>query len=190
MSRTTVDISPEELRTLYVEELWSAKDIAARFVCSPTAILKRLDELGIPRRSHVDRCRLAKSGSLFDDAEAARMYQEGFSSNDITRTLGASKSTVLASLRNQGVPIRSKREAATLRRNTGERKRPKPSALRGVRECMICGGKESLELHHLNGIRSDDRPVNHVWLCWEHHLAVEYLIGQALIGLRGESCPA
>lgn len=53
-------IDPEDIRRLYVDERWTAAQLAAHYHCSEATITRRLEELGIARRSRgpkVDRNR-------------------------------------------------------------------------------------------------------------------------------------
>jgi group I intron endonuclease len=46
-SRFRADISDEEIKRLYVDEMWTRKQIAAKFNCSPTLIDKRMQKAGV-----------------------------------------------------------------------------------------------------------------------------------------------
>src|SRR5688572_26861634 len=50
MPGATVPIEPDLLQRLYVDERWSADQIATRLGCTPTTIYRRLRQLGIQCR--------------------------------------------------------------------------------------------------------------------------------------------
>jgi IS30 family transposase len=169
----------------YVGNLRPAGEIASELGCSKETIYRHLRRHGIPIRPKRRAMRLARNGVDFDDAAAAAMYQAGASASDIAVRLSASKTTVFGALERQGVKIRSKREAALRRRDTSQRRMPRPSRLVGeLSRCAACGTQDSLEVHHVNADCSDGHPNNLMALCWEHHTLVEYLITQALLGIR------
>lgn len=126
--------------------------------------------------------------SRIDYAEAARMYAEGMSTNQVADALGTSGCTVHRALKTLGVPRRKLSESISLR-HRGSRRKGKDGyvVLRvdfGVRKKehvhiaeqvlgrqLKCGEM----VHHINGDRSDNRNCNllicttsyHTWLHWK-----------------------
>lgn len=176
-------IDAVELRRLYVDCSMSAPAIAAELGCNENTVYRALRKHGISVRSKRDAGRMARTGTTFDDREAARLYRAGWSGKRIAAHLHASKSTVFLSLERQGIQRRGKREAACLHRNAAARRSSHPRNLVGTEACAICGVTDGLEVHHVNADRSDDSEGNLLWLCWEHHVFVEWLVHRALAGL-------
>ena len=172
------------LRGEYVDKQRHARLIAEDVGCSKATVYRYLGIHGIPIRSKPQASRLAKSGVDLDEAQVARLYAEGYSTNDLEAMFRSSKGTILAAIRRQGVRVRSKQEAGALHRSAAGRRRPHPRHQVGVAECAICGEKRGLEQHHVNADRTDSSPSNLIWLCWEHHVFVEWLVDRAVTGIR------
>ena len=45
------------------------------------------------------------------------------------------------------------------------RYRARKCAPPGPRICAFCGARESIDIHHINGLEEDTEPVNLVWAC-------------------------
>lgn len=180
--------SDEWLRREYVERLQPAPAIARELGCSSATVYRRLGRIGVHIRPKNEAMQLARGGRIRgDDVEvrAGEMYRRGYSGNEIAHRLRIGKSEVFAMLERQGVPRRSKREATINRRNTAGRVRPRASELRAVSStCAACGTDRFIEYHHISGDATDNTPENLIALCWEHHVLLEYLIHQALVGYK------
>lgn len=173
------------LRREYLDNRRSGKSIASELGCRSCTVYAALRKHGIPVRTKSQAGRLGKSGTDFDDARMAALYEAGASTNDLKRMFGASPNTVLDALRRQGVKVRTKKEAAHLHRNVKQRRLPRSSEMIGVvTRCAACDRTENLELHHVNADATDNRKENLIALCWEHHMLLEMLITKALCGLR------
>jgi len=175
----------EWLRSKYEDELMDGTRISALLGCDRNTVYRAMKRHNIPVRGKPRASRLARSGSDFDEARCCEMYVTGFSTNEIARALGASKASILASLRRNAVTVRSKSEASRLRRDSSRRRTPPPRELLGkLDKCAICGVTRHLEIHHVNGAADDNRSRNLMALCWEHHIFIEYLVTRALNNLR------
>lgn len=175
----------DELRRLYEVELLNCREIAERWGIGEVTVLRALKRFRIAVRAKPLASRLVRSGALFDEAEMARLYREGYSTHELTRMFSSSPNTVLATLRRQGVRIRSKREAAFLRRDATARKHvPIQEAIGVLQECAICFSQRQLEIHHIDGCADNNQSENLLALCWEHHVFIEYLVRKAVDGRR------
>lgn len=177
-------IDPDRIRSLYEVGLLSASEIATYLGISKATVYRLMERHGIKVRSKHDAGRIARSGNTFDDAQAARLYEAGYSVNDIVPILKCSRNTLFLSLHKNGVKVRSKSEAGTLRRNSSQRRSPHARCLVGIEKCAICGLTDRLERHHIDADASNDDTDNLIWFCWEHHVFLEWLITKALDGLR------
>lgn len=120
--------------------------------------------------------------------DAARLYADGLSTNQVAAALGTSNCTVHRALKTLGVPRRELSESISLRHRGNRRKDKKGyTILRvdfGVRKKehvhvaeQVLGRqlKRGEMVHHINGDRSDNRNCNllictisyHTWLHWK-----------------------
>lgn len=123
-----------------------------------------------------------------DYAEAAKLYIEGMSTNQVAAVLGTSGCTVHRALKTLGVPRRALSESVSLRHRGNRRLDKKGYVIfrvgLGVRKKehvyiaeQVLGRqlKRGEMVHHINGDRSDNRRCNllvctikyHTWLHWK-----------------------
>lgn len=187
-----------EVLTLYKEGK-STRQIALIFGVSFSTIQKRVQALNSMRSPfEANLMRFHKRTAwLISYDEVVRLYNEGKSSTEIASLAGISPNRVTAYLKKRGV-LRSKSEAMKLAFRQGKLKRASGSEhykwkgglenRRGYIFVAIGKGKrvrrsrivwekyhnqalpEGWVIHHLNGIKDDDRPENLLAIPKKHHV--------------------
>lgn len=178
----------EEIESLYLKGK-SSRDIARIFGVNHSTIRKRLMERG-GLRSPIEANLMRfhhRTSYLIPDDEIRRLYLEGNSPSKIASLAGVTPSSVRAKLRKWGI-IRSKQEGLLLCLSRGEARRVsganhyrwKGGEYREHGYVYVSIGKSKHRnrshivweqthgqplpkgwvIHHLNGIKDDDRPEN------------------------------
>lgn len=116
-----VDIDGEELRRLYVDDLWPGYKLAERYGCSQPTIYARLRSLRIKIRHHNDtkRGRPSKNRINIDGAEVERLYlsHPNIAMAQVARAFGVSHNVIKRVLTERGVRIRPLSETIGDKRN-------------------------------------------------------------------------
>lgn len=162
-------ISTEEVIRLY-KAGHTATAIAARLHTVQSVILRRLDRFGVGRRSRGAFSRVPLK-SVVD------LYASGVNVREVARQLGTSRAAVKWRLKKAGIAIRQK-----VRVDRAGAKNPQwrggKSNARGYIRVNVGPSKHAMEhrlvmarvlgrdlvageiVHHLNGVRDDNRPEN------------------------------
>ena len=109
-------IAEETLRRLYEEEQLSVNQVAERLGVSPNTVIRRMDELGIKRRSRSEAGRIAKADIRVDipEDELRSLYQDqGLSIEVIAERFNVSPSLIKRRMEEYDIPVRSHPEATT-----------------------------------------------------------------------------
>jgi 5-methylcytosine-specific restriction endonuclease McrA len=201
--RTALRLRDKEwLYEQYVTRMRGTTAIAAEVGVTDTTVAAALRRHGIPARTQKEGrgVRSSRLRAMVQMPEAADMYRDGNTIDEVALRFGVSEHVAKGALIAAGVTIRSKSENLKMRRahpehgrryrEASERRR-RPTGVRAMKKllaqdalCAFCGADEDLEQHHLNAVRSDDRPENIVPLCRDCHAKVEWLVHRATEGLR------
>jgi 5-methylcytosine-specific restriction endonuclease McrA len=176
------DIDADELRSLYIDKLWSSNHIGEHFGCSNATILVRLRSNGINVRHHNDtkRGRSPKNRVPTDDAAIIAAYaQPTMAITEVARALGYTEVAVTRVLREHCVSIKPQREVVkgkrTGRHNANwrpyltdeERSERRDTAKHGkwrlqiyqrdFYRCQCCGDARggNLNAHHIEAYKSN-----------------------------------
>lgn len=115
---------PDALRSLYLDEQRSPREIGDRYGVTANTVRGWIDRAGLPKRSRSEAKRLQYGKSHPSDQELRRMYvDEEMCGSAIAKSLGVDIGTSLAWLREAGVTIRSLSETQSLRAKHNPRKR-------------------------------------------------------------------
>jgi hypothetical protein len=190
------------LREQYTVDGRSALSISKELGCSVSGVQAALRRNEIPQRGQAEARRLVppRKRARVLMPEAGDLYRQGLSMRALAARYGVSHALVRDVLADAGIHIQTATEAAVqrwqdpeLRRRHSEalERRRRPTGVRAMKKllaqdalCAFCGADEDLEQHHLNAVRSDDRPENIVPLCRDCHAKVEWLVHRATEGLR------
>lgn len=166
------------LRREYLDRCRSARAIAAELGTRPQTVGHALARLGIDRRSGAGSHSLRLRTKV--PSEAAELYERGCSLVELGVRYGVHGETVRRTLVERGVAMRSRGESNELRRLRSIRWAPssakRAAMAREACECVVCGEKSGLEMHHLDGDRANGDEWNLVPLCGAHHTMVEWFI--------------
>ncbi len=170
-----------EIANLYKSGL-GCDAIAERLGANRSTISAHLRDFGISRSS----AEANKARSLYDVSKMKDLYLAGLSSAEIAKIMGCSAATVTLHMRKMGLS-RSNREAQQLRSEQGKSKGPRNGGRKinkgyveiympdhhlantkgYVREhCYVWEEHNQMQIpdgwhvHHLNGIKYDNRPEN------------------------------
>lgn len=205
----------ESLSTNQIAELYQCSGSTIRRVLKRNNIPTRTNSQSLKTAYATGRLRSWKLGTGVSTSEVVKLYKEGLSQKEIASTLNVSTAAIGKHLRKAGGG-RSLREAAILawqkgkREVKGIRKRdgyiyilnnehPRANYLdrfqrsKYVREHILIWEKvhqkplpDGWEVHHLNGIRSDNRPENLVALPSKEHARVIPILKEKIRRLEAE----
>lgn len=113
-------IDGQEMKRLYIDELWSSKKLAKHFGCSSPTILSRLQDAGVNPRHHNDTKRGQPSPLriVVNAAEIIVAYAKPHCAIEVVaRQFDLSRAVVRRVLVENGVTIRSVSETIGIKRN-------------------------------------------------------------------------
>lgn len=100
----------EELENLYVNQQLSLQEVASRLKCSRGVIKRRLDSLGIPRRSGKEQLQIQYPNHRYPTEQEVKQicldYRSGLSMNQVAKKNQVNCRTVRYHLHQNNVPIR------------------------------------------------------------------------------------
>jgi predicted DNA-binding protein YlxM (UPF0122 family) len=101
-STPRADLRDDEIRRLYIDDEWSAAEIAAHFACGTSTVYGRLDRMRVPRRATV----VGRSARPADD-ELRQLYEgEGQSLRQIACRFEVTAQAVHGWVRSAGIELR------------------------------------------------------------------------------------
>lgn len=176
------------LRERYVNQQQDMTTMASEADCGVAGVCNALRRAGISARTPPVIPELADAAWL-----RRRYWMEDGSTTSIGAELGCSTNRVRQAMIRLGLPLRAKgtrtvdgaKRVAAARRRHSPTRQTLSTALRREAggSCVLCGTSDHIELHHVNGIRSDNRASNLLPLCSDHHMMAEWFIRKATPGI-------
>lgn len=200
------EIPDIHLIMLYQEKQLSTREIAQQFGVDKSTITTRLRRLGIPIRPHGDQRRIASGKAAVTDAEIAKLYMdEDMAANAVAKRLGASPTLVIKRLIKMGIYRPNEHRQGPRSPNwRGGRIKDKAGYVRVYAPGRWPNQRYHLEhvhvweqmhgralpkgwvVHHLNGIKDDNRPQNLAALPNNKHIHLIGALKARIQELEGE----